>query len=81
MFYTKAEKKAIQEAISAIEQRLFNLELHAETVKVHIQAVTKMYLDKTPIKITAPILAPYGFKKDGTPKKRPGRPLKSQKGN
>jgi predicted nuclease with TOPRIM domain len=25
--------------------------------------------------------APWGYKKDGTPKKRPGRPLKSQKGN
>jgi hypothetical protein len=74
MFISTAEKEAIRKTIETLENRILDLEIHAERAKNHIQAVTSMHLASRQFK--AP--APYGLKKDGTPKKRPGRPLKTQ---
>jgi hypothetical protein len=73
MFISTADKNAIQESLRALQQRVTELEDHAEKTKVHMEAVTHMYLaKKQPI-----IPAPWGYKKDGMPKKRPGRPVKT----
>jgi hypothetical protein len=76
MFISTAEKEAIRKTIETLENRILDLEIHAERAKNHIQAVTSMHLASRQFK--APPPAPYGLKKDGTPKKRPGRPLKTQ---
>ena len=63
MFISNAEKLALQEAISDLNKRLTRLEEEAKLELVLAIAAED---------------APYGLKKDGTPKKRPGRAAKTQ---
>jgi hypothetical protein len=76
MFISTADKNAIHACLRGLQQRVAELEDQAEKTRVHIEAVTHMYLMKKP----AINPAPWGFKKDGTPKKRPGRPMKTTGG-
>jgi len=74
MFISTAEKNAIQESLLAMQQRIEELEIQSAKAKVHMEAVTHMYLMKKP----AINPAPWGYKKDGAPKKRPGRAAKTE---
>ena len=77
MFFTKKEKDRIdtelkthQESISKLSLssiNLINLELRVEALDKEVKR-----LDSAIRKITHP-LAPYGYKKDGTPAKKRGR--------
>jgi hypothetical protein len=63
MFISRTEKLAMQEAISDLSKRLARLEGDA-----NLQLVMAMTSED----------APHGLKKDGTPKKRPGRASKTE---
>jgi hypothetical protein len=58
MFISKAEKDAINESLKNMEARLTQLEIDAV---IHFS------------KPSEPDYAPYGYTKDGVPKKQPGR--------
>jgi len=63
MFISNKEKLALQEAINDLSKRLTRLEEDAKLEFVMAMAAED---------------APYGLKKDGTPKKRPGRAAKTE---
>jgi hypothetical protein len=64
MFISNYEKHQLQMRISSLEVAVSRLEAQIEKLKP---------------KLKAPIFrtdeAPWGYKKDGTPRKRPGRPI------
>ena len=74
MFYTKEHQKKFE----ALEKRVQTL---AELVDVHEASIcallkvsiNKMKLDSGNSSVTVTIHAPHGLRKDGTPKKKPGR--------
>ncbi len=63
MFISNHEKDRIRIQIQALEARVKNLQLQVEELILN---------KKAPALRTAE--APWGYKKDGTPKKRTGRP-------
>jgi hypothetical protein len=63
VFISNKEKLALQEAINDLSKRLARLEEDA-----NLQLVMAMTSED----------APHGLKKDGTPKKRPGRAAKTE---
>jgi hypothetical protein len=63
MFISNKEKLALQEAINDLSKRLARLEEDA-----NLKLVMAMTSED----------APHGLKKDGTPKKRPGRAAKTE---
>lgn len=63
MFISSKEKLALQEAISDLNKRLARLEEDA-----NLKLVLALTSED----------APHGLKKDGTPKKRPGRAKKTE---
>ena len=66
MFISKAEKESIWQTIHDLKSRVRDLEIEA------------VWLKNKTTKNRAPIIktegAPWGLKKDGSPRKRPGRP-------
>lgn len=66
MFISRQEKESIYIKIRALEARIRDLEIEA------------VWLKNKTTKNRAPIIktegAPWGLKKDGSPRKRPGRP-------
>jgi hypothetical protein len=67
MFISKAEKESIHLKIRALEARVRDLEIEAVWLK------NKSTKTRNPIVRTEE--APWGLKKDGNPRKRPGRPV------
>ena len=88
MFISNAEKNYLQEVTrsmqaviaemtreaAAMKQAIINLEAQVENLKKTPRKPAKQKRARTPI-IRTPE-APWGVKKDGTPRKRPGRALK-----
>ena len=66
MFITKAEKNEMQMAIRSLQAKVRDLEIEATW--------TKNKVSNTRNAIIRTDDAPWGFKKDGNPRKRPGRP-------
>lgn len=66
MFISKSEKEEIQQKIRALEARVRDLEVEATWLK-NKTTKTRNAIVKTEE-------APWGFKRDGNPRKRPGRP-------
>jgi hypothetical protein len=69
MFISKAEKNAIQTAIRDLQSRIRDLEIETTWLK-NKTANKRAVIFRTDD-------APWGYKKDGSPRKRPGRPLQS----
>lgn len=66
MFISKTEKEQLWEAVRSLQAKVRDLEI--ETVWL------KNKLHKTKPSATKTEGAPWGVKKDGNPRKRPGRP-------
>jgi hypothetical protein len=69
MFITKAEKEEIQIKIRALEARIRDLEIESNRTKNRVSNKRAVIFRTDD--------APWGFKKDGNPRKRPGRPIQS----
>jgi hypothetical protein len=66
MFISRREKEELQAMVQGLQSRLHNLEIETLWLKSRINK------DKRPVIKTDE--APWGYKKDGTPRKRTGRP-------
>jgi hypothetical protein len=64
MFISNYEKHQLQMRISSLEVMVSRLENQIDELKAK-QKIPTFKTDE----------APWGYKKDGTPKKRPGRPI------
>jgi hypothetical protein len=69
MFISTAEKESIWQTIHDLKNRVRDLEIEAVWLK------NKATKTRSPIVKTSE--APWGLKKDGNPRKRPGRPAQS----
>jgi hypothetical protein len=69
MFITRAEKEEMQMAIRTLQAKVRDLEIEAGWIKNKVSS-SRSVIFKTDD-------APWGFKKDGNPRRRPGRPLQS----
>ena len=69
MFISTAEKESIWQTIHDLKNRVRDLEIEAVWLKNKITK-TRGPVAKTPE-------APWGLKRDGNPRKRPGRPVQS----
>lgn len=69
MFISKTEKEYIQQTIHDLKNRVRDLEIEAVWTK------NKITKNRSPIVKTPE--APWGLKKDGSPRKRTGRPVQS----
>lgn len=67
MFITTAEKESIRQTLHELKTRIKDLEI--EVVRLKNKST------KTHNQIVRTKEAPWGLKKDGNPRKRPGRPL------
>lgn len=67
MFISKAEKESIWQTIHDLKNRVRDLEIEAVWLK------NKATKTRGPVVKTES--APWGLKKDGSPRKRPGRPV------
>lgn len=67
MFISRAEKEAMQLAIRSLQAKVRDLEIEATWTKNKV-------FKKQPVLMKTDE-APWGYKKDGNPRKRPGRPL------
>ena len=61
------QNKELQNLIAELNKRLDNLSAYAERKRRHVEEL------QAAIKETVDAVAPWGYKKDGTPKKKPGR--------
>ncbi len=71
MFITKAEKEEMRILIRTLQSRVKELELR-------LSVLEPLRLKQKPA-IFRTAEAPWGYKKDGSPKKRPGRPIPTMK--
>lgn len=71
MFISKSEKNFILATIEGLKRRVLNLE-------ADLERLTAEFNYKRP-PIAASDKAPWGTKKDGSPRKRPGRPRLTMK--
>ena len=71
MFYTSTEKKAIKDAFDYVEEELNKLRNRIEL----LENSNNVLLKQAVVKAKKAAAAPYGLKKDGTPRKKPGRPV------
>lgn len=69
MFISRAEKEEMQLAIRTLQARVRDLEIEATGTKNKVSS-------KRPA-IVKTDDAPWGVKKDGNPRKRPGRPVQT----
>ena len=72
MFYTFTEKKEIKDMFDSVEEELNKLRNRIEL----LENSNDVLLKQAVVKAKKAAVAPYGLKKDGTPRKKPGRPLK-----
>lgn len=68
MFISRAEKEFLHSTIATLQARVKNLEDAILTA----QLASEIYLSRS--SAVANKKAPWGIKKDGNPRKRPGRP-------
>lgn len=66
MFISKTEKEQLWEAVRSLQAKVRDLEIEAVWLK------NKLHKTKTPFG-PKDDSAPWGYKRDGTPRKRPGR--------
>jgi hypothetical protein len=69
MFISKKEKEELWLAVRSLQAKVRDLEIEAIWLK------NKLYKTKPPTLKTEE--APWGYKKDGAPRKRPGRPAQT----
>jgi len=69
MFISRAEKEELFLAVRSLQAKVRDLEIEAIWLK------NKLYKTKPPTLKTDE--APWGYKPDGVPRKRPGRPAKA----
>jgi hypothetical protein len=65
MFISKTEKEQLWQAVQALQAKVRDLEIETIWLK------NKLYKSKEP-SIASDKAAPWGYKKDGVPRKRPG---------
>jgi hypothetical protein len=65
MFISKTEKEQLWQAVQALQAKVRDLEIETIWLK------NKLYKSKAPA-IAGDKAAPWGYKKDGVPRKRPG---------
>jgi hypothetical protein len=70
MFISKKEKEELWLAVRSLQAKVRDLEIEAIWLK------NKLYKSKSPA-IAKNETAPWGYKKDGVPRKRPGRPVQT----
>jgi len=66
MFISNAEKEELWVAIRSLQAKVRDLEIEAVWLK------NRLY--KPRVELVKSKEAPYGYRKDGSPRKRPGRP-------
>lgn len=69
MFISKTEKEQLWQAVQSLQAKVHDLEIETVWLK------NKLYKAKPPTLKTEE--APWGYKADGTPRKRLGRPVQS----
>ena len=67
----------LEDEITAFELEQTVTENYVKNLEIEVERLTKLIAEQQVSKEAAP--APYGYKKDGTPKKMPGRPRKEGK--
>lgn len=67
MFITRAEKSEMQLAIRSLQAKIRDLEIESNRTKNKVSNKRAVIFRTDD--------APWGFKKDGNPRKRPGRPI------
>ena len=74
MFISNTEKYQIRKTIQSLQATISDLLRENETM---MQAITDLKYKATSSKrpVIRTLDAPWGYKKNGTPRKRPGRPL------
>ena len=72
MFYTGKEKVRLEAKFFELQDQIFNLRNRVEL----LENSNNVLLKQAVVKAKKAAVAPYGLKKDGTPRKKPGRPLK-----
>lgn len=70
MFISNVEKEQIRRELASLRTRIEELEKYTQQA----MRLLKDYLEETSRTLNDP--APYGYRKDGQPKKKPGRPAK-----
>ena len=83
MFYTKKQKREIENALNYFDERLETLRGRIETMEVSISALLKVATNKAKLdaeqsSVTVTVNAPHGLRKNGTPKAKPGPKGKQQ---
>ena len=78
MFYTKTKQREIHATIGYLDEQMEKLRGRIETMEVSVNALLKIattYAKKAEQEssVTVTVHAPHGLRKDGTPKKKPGR--------
>ncbi len=75
MFITKAEKEELRISVRTLQAKVKELEV---SLRLAQSAIIDLEIKKPAIKDRRKIIktaeAPWGSKKDGSPRKRPGRP-------
>ena len=69
MFISRKEKEELQSIVHGLQNRVRDMEIEIVWLK------NKLHKEIKPLAIKD-IAGPWGYKKDGTPRKRPGRPPK-----
>jgi hypothetical protein len=72
MFYTGKEKVRLEAKFFEMQNEIFDLRNRLELLEAFKKAYVNAQIDKA----RSADKAPYGLKKDGTPKKKPGRKTK-----
>ena len=69
MFISRKEKEELQSVVQGLQNRMRDLEIETIWLKSKLHKEKKQAIPKDSA-------GPWGYKKDGTPRKRPGRPMK-----
>ncbi len=67
MFISRKEKEELQSIVHGLQSRVRDMEIEVVWLK------SKLYKERKPLPIKDNA-GPWGYKKDGSPRKRPGRP-------
>ena len=72
MFYTKFERERVEKEFDALTEKIDLLTSKVEVLTIQVDAWNKVLASKATAEI-----APYGIRKDGKPRAKPGRPRKA----
>lgn len=78
MFISKSLKQKIQFDLMYLEAEVKRLKMKVDTLEASTSALLKIATNKAKLdaeqsSVTVTVHAPHGLRKDGTPKKKPGR--------